>query len=462
MSTTWLTPEGVTSTLAGVLDAHDDHQGALHLTYLRRKPGRGMVAVYGQPSDPEHLFTLTVAEQALTAAGEAPQPSAWLGRWPGMLEVAERGLTLQSFPHDVGLPALAAAMTPMQTPALRTALEQAVRHTLPAGEPWRLEDVEATALRYKPGDRCVIRYRLHLGATDPASQRVEHVTRSVVGKVYRDVAQAREAAALLERLAASPQSPRWSPESLGVVEPLPLALSEDLGGPRDTPPTVPGTAVVRPADPHAEDAVVAAARALADLHCGTAAAPDTPTRTGADEAARAAKRASVLTAYVPALAGTVAVAADTLTTHLLAASPDTLVPAHGSYKPSQLLVRDGAVKLVDFDQFCLADPALDVGYFLAYLRPPGLWYHRAGTREWFEQTAETFTRTYDAALAEHGWSAGTRTGVLARAHVYEAALLLKIAARRPNRLHSPRVGEVDAVMQEVHACLAAADAALGS
>ncbi|MGN6634300.1 MAG: hypothetical protein ACTHJ6_02400, partial [Oryzihumus sp.] len=248
MSTTWLTPEGVTSTLAGVLDAHDDHQGALHLTYLRRKPGRGLVAVYGQPSDPGHLFTLTVEEQAMATAQEAPQPSAWRGHWPGMLEVAGRGLTLQSFPYDVGLPALAAAMTPMQTPALRAALEQAVRPTLPVGETWRLEEVEATALRYKPGDRCVIRYRLRLVATEPASQRVEHVTRSVVGKVYRDVTQAREAAALLERLAASPQSPRWSPDSLGVVEPLPLALSQDLGSPGDVPPTVPGTTVIRPAD----------------------------------------------------------------------------------------------------------------------------------------------------------------------------------------------------------------------
>jgi hypothetical protein len=43
--------------------------------------------------------------------------------------------------------------------------------------------------------------------------------------------------------------------------------------------------------------------------------------------------------------------------------------------------------------------------------------------------------------------------------VFEAALLLKIAARRANRLHSPRPGEVAAVLDEVSRCLAGTGAA---
>ena len=86
--------------------------------------------------------------------------------------------------------------------------------------------------------------------------------------------------------------------------------------------------------------------------------------------------------------------AGTLCAALAGLPTDVLRPAHGSYKASQLMVRDGAVFLVDFDQFCLADPALDVGYFLAYLRPAGLWYHRAGRRAWFEAAAETFRTAY--------------------------------------------------------------------
>jgi hypothetical protein len=120
------------------------------------------------------------------------------------------------------------------------------------------------------------------------------------------------------------------------------------------------------------------------------------------------------------------------------------------------MVRDGAVFLVDFDQFCLADPALDVCYFLAYLRPAGLWYHRAGRRAWFEAAAEAFLSTYLHRLAERGESTATCAGIAGRAPVFEAALLLKIAARRANRLHSPRPGEVAAVLDEVSRTLASA------
>ncbi|MDQ1718769.1 MAG: hypothetical protein QOE89_2722, partial [Pseudonocardiales bacterium] len=137
--------------------------------------------------------------------------------------------------------------------------------------------------------------------------------------------------------------------------------------------------------------------------------------------------------------------------------PDQFVPAHGSYKPSQLLVRDGSVFLVDFDQFCQADPALDVGYFMAYLRPPGLFYDRRGTRDWFDTAAETFRNAYLGARLERGATTADTASILSRSSVYEAALLLKIAARRPNRLHSPRPGEVHALLREITGCLRTAE-----
>jgi hypothetical protein len=95
-----------------------------------------------------------------------------------------------------------------------------------------------------------------------------------------------------------------------------------------------------------------------------------------------------------------------------------------------------------------------VGYFLAYLRPAGLWYHRAGRRAWFEAAAEAFRSAYLHRLAERGEPEAVRAGIVGRAPVYEAALLLKVAARRVNRLHSPRPGEVAAVLDEVTGLLA--------
>jgi aminoglycoside phosphotransferase (APT) family kinase protein len=242
-----------------------------------------------------------------------------------------------------------------------------------------------------------------------------------------------------------------------VVPGLPLALTEDLGSSRDPVPAVSGLHVVHPGSPAAVEVVRAAARALAELHTSGLDTGGLNRRTGTVEAGRAAKRASLLEQYVPELTPQVRRVTGALCAALEGLPTDTLRPAHGSYKSSQLMVRDGAVFLVDFDQFCLADPALDVGYFLAYLRPAGLWYHRAGRRAWFDAAAEAFLTAYLSRLAERGETAGTCAGIAGRAHVFEAALLLKIAARRVNRLHSPRSGEVAAVLDEVSRTLGLAE-----
>ena len=116
--------------------------------------------------------------------------------------------------------------------------------------------------------------------------------------------------------------------------------------------------------------VRSAARALAELHTSGLDTAALARRTGADEADKAARRARLLEQYVPELASVGAAGQRRAVRVPRRSLPvDTLRPSHGSYKSSQLMVRDGAVFLVDFDQFCLADPALDVGYFLAYLRP---------------------------------------------------------------------------------------------
>jgi aminoglycoside phosphotransferase (APT) family kinase protein len=218
-----------------------------------------------------------------------------------------------------------------------------------------------------------------------------------------------------------------------------------------------GLDVVHLGSAEALDVVRRAARALAELHTSGLDTGGLRRRTGADEAGKAAKRVRLLEQYVPELAPEVRRVTGALCTALAGLPADTLRPGHGSYKPSQLLARDGAVFLVDFDQFCLADPALDVGYFLAYLRPAGLWHHRAGRRAWFEVAADAFLSTYLRCLAERGESATTCAGIAGRAPVFEAALLLKIAARRVNRLHSPRAGEVAAVLDEVSRSLASVE-----
>ena len=443
----WPTPDGVAALLDDVLHVDQSHPRP-PLRYLRRKPGRGLVAVYGSAGD--EMYTVKVDETAVSGEGVPASPAAAApDTLHGTVHIDPLGVTIERFPDDERLPGLAAAIHPTEGSALWTALA-AVAAAQPGHDGDSLVSVSAVPLRYKPGDRCVVRYRLVARTPSGAD-----VSSSVIGKLYRDAEQARDATVLAERLWELQGAQPWAPRPLGVVESLSLALTEDLGSPSDTPATVMGTDVLRMGSQPPSEALRAAATALADLHLRMVAAPGTSRRTGAQEALKSANRAATIARYVPELAGDVAPLAVAVGEALEASTPAVVRPAHGSYKSSQLLYREGSVLLVDFDQFCLADPALDLGYFLAYLRPPGLWYHRAGTRAWFEQAAASFLAAYGEAAQARGMSADELTGVTRRCHVYEAALLLKIAARRPNRMHSARPGEVRVLLDEVSACLTA-------
>jgi Phosphotransferase enzyme family len=429
---------------AEALDAYLVRQGGNGarppLRYLRRKPGRGLVAIFG-PAGTGDIYTVTVDERSLVDLPDGdPAPSA---------------PTVRRFPDDPKLPHLDTVMAPSAHRPLGLALEATARreHDVPAD--WSLGDVVAETVRYKPGDRCVLRYRLRFDGPDHGDGAAPSRTCTLVAKLYGDAGEATAADDLLSRLVRSGVA--WTARPLGVVPALALALTEDLGSGRDRVPTRSGLRVVHPGLAGASEVVAEAARALAELHTSGLDTSDLNRRTGADEAGKAAKRAGLLEQYVPELAPEVRRVAEALCATLEGLPADTLRPAHGSYKASQLLVRDGRVFLVDFDQFCLADPALDVGYFLAYLRPAGLWYRRAGRRAWFEAAAELFLSTYLRGLAERGESAATCDGIAGRAPVFEAALLLKIAARRVNRLHSPRPGEVAAILEEVTGSLASSE-----
>jgi hypothetical protein len=432
---------GATEALDGYLARQGADRTRPPLRYLRRKPGRGLVAVFG-PGDGGDIYTVTLDERSLLDLPDGAAPT---------------GPTIQQFPIDPKLPHLDTVMAPSRHPALEAALEATARRFHDVPSDWEMRDVVAEPVRYKPGDRCVLRYRLTF--RDPAAAEGAGTrTCTLVAKLYREESEAQAADDLLDRLRHR-AGVAWTARPLGVVPGLPLGLTEDLGSSRDREPTHSGLHVVHPGSADALRVVGSAARALAELHTSGLDADGLKRRTGADEAGKAARRAALLEQYVPELGPEVRSIAGALCETLAGLPEDTMRPAHGSYKSSQLLVRNGAVFLVDFDQFCLADPALDVGYFLAYLRPAGLWYHRAGRRSWFEEAADTFLSTYLHHLVERGESADTCAGIARRAPVFEAALLLKIAARRANRLHSPRPGEVAAMLDEVAGLLASADRA---
>jgi thiamine kinase-like enzyme len=171
------------------------------------------------------------------------------------------------------------------------------------------------------------------------------------------------------------------------------------------------------------------------------------------EAKRMRERATLIANRNPGQAEEVLLLAQKLSARLESLQPDVYRPAHGGFKSSQLLFHSQQVFVVDFDGFCLADPALDVGYFLAYLRPGGLWYQHPGMREWFSEASKEFMSAYRQEMLKYGNAQAAIDGILERTPLYEAALLYKIATRRVNRLNSPRPGELSAILSEIASCL---------
>jgi thiamine kinase-like enzyme len=89
-------------------------------------------------------------------------------------------------------------------------------------------------------------------------------------------------------------------------------------------------------------------------------------------------------------------------------------PSHRDFYDKQVLLANGRATLIDFDTYCMADPALDLGNFLAHLelaRRQGL------------MPADGL---HDAFLEGYRRTAGTLPKG-ARVAVYEAASLLRLA-----------------------------------
>lgn len=480
----------------------------LFVRYLRRKPARGLAVIYSvdeighgvkaHSSDPNRSVSLTLDEQALDGAhirfGEAEARQAPLEvQATGVLCAKGIGLSVQAFPADGSLRALAASCDTTQHSPVFEALQSAAR--IQSGDDaWELVSASAIPVRYKPANRCVIRYHLTLAhdggvgvettearataGVAPTIQAAPPSTRDMTlfGKVYADPKQARGVQALQQRLydeqvtlqgsniVGQEQRSPLLPRPLGMIDALGLTFNEAVQPAGAGERLMTGTRALRPQMERGRGGEITelvipveelqlTAIALARLHTSAVRPDESTPRTGAKEAKRARERAALIAGRNPGQAEEVQRLAKQLATGLESLEPDVYRPAHGGFKASQLLFHSHQVFVVDFDGYCLADAALDVGYFLAYLRPSGLWYRRPGMREWFEAAAEVFTSTYQQAMLELGVARAAVDGILERSRLYEAALLFKIATRRVNRLNSPRPKELSAMLSEIGACL---------
>ncbi|MBV9101035.1 MAG: phosphotransferase [Candidatus Dormibacteraeota bacterium] len=433
---------------------------------VRRKPGKAVFILYRRHDGA--VLCLNVDERVAgpVSSGDIPELVHRLehaaGNEPSAAEAS--GVSVHALPEDPGLPALPAAWHPTAGDDLCVGLQEML--SIRAERRVNVVDITAIPRHYKPGSRCVIEYRLTVQHPDAASV----VTQAVYGKLFAKPAQARDMDASLRLVEAACEDdgaafPRWSPRSLGVCEPLGMCIVEAAGTNGDLRS---GTTVLRPhraaqaarapCIPVAE--LELAAGALVRLHTSSIAAGGLEARSAHYEAERAVERGDLIAAYHPGMSDEIHAAAQRVAASLTEQAAAVSLPCHGSYKRSQLVYpSDGTVTVVDWDSMCAADPALDLGCFLAHLRPAGIWQGRRAARAWFDAASSFWTDAYARGMTARGVPHDVVAGIVGRSAAYEAATLLKMATRRLRRLQSPRPQELRATLAAASCCLAADAAA---
>jgi aminoglycoside phosphotransferase (APT) family kinase protein len=263
----------------------------------------------------------------------------------GSGRVVEPHLRVRVFPDDPDLPALRRMTDPASLAPALAGLQGASGR----GDPVRCR---IRLLRYRPGKRATV----HAVVTPSRP--------ALVMKAYHSDAKATAVADEASALFALPEPGgvlRFAPPA-GHLPGWRVVAQEAVGGTAlDAILTGRGSPRSR-----ALTGVRSAGRALAELH----ALPSVTRRNRPVEAElhRFRTRADRLSVLDPCFAAVAARVADLLLERHEALPAGRFGPVHGDCKPSQFLLVDDHVHLLDLDHYGICDQAADVGTFLATLR----------------------------------------------------------------------------------------------
>jgi hypothetical protein len=120
--------------------------------------------------------------------------------------------------------------------------------------------------------------------------------------------------------------------------------------------------------------------------------------------------------------------------------------AHGDFTYTQLIFDGAQSGLVDFDTVCQAEPALDLGQFLAY---QGLNIRRNRRADSPDGLAEKLGAGFlEAYLAAMGDRIGDAQALKARAHIYELLMLSRLAIHSWQKLKVSRLEHAMKLIEE--------------
>ena len=262
---------------------------------------------------------------------------------------------------------------------------------------------EITAVRYKPGARCVLRYKF------PTSSG----PRLLFGKIIVEDSSrlADSIAALQNESSKSSDMPRiagpvvyWPDLRMLVQRAVEGSELHDVAFDTSVDPDERGLWMER------------AGRGLAGLHRATGGgAPARDMRADADELdTYTAPMAQVDRELAERYAGAV----DAVRTQG-DSDRSGFVASHGAFRTDQFMIQEGELVMIDLDSFCLSHPERDIGNLFAYLT-------------WKAMRQPQHAEFIAAAPVHflHGYCAVRPPPDERRIRLYSAASLLKIAGRR--------------------------------
>ena len=297
---------------------------------------------------------------------------------------------LRTRTSDESIPGLAAMTDPDSALAVLRPVLRSVGPGAPDAEP---VGVTTTVAAYKPGVRVTMICDLEYApapAADPHSdtseggnrgQQVRQEPAGIPGPprpraVVVKATSGDEALVLHEAQSRLWDSPLATDPRVRIARPiahvpdLHLAVQSHLDHERTLKDLLPDAfsgGPGEPAEPDASAAVRATGAALAALH-GSGVRHGAPA-SFEDELATTRRKLDTLAAVVPWLTGHTAGVLDRLADAAAASEPQAPGPSHGSFRTAQVLLLDGGgIGLIDLDKLRQAEPAADVGPFLAKLR----------------------------------------------------------------------------------------------
>jgi hypothetical protein len=253
----------------------------------------------------------------------------------------------------------------------RALLEQSIRACSPPYADMRIKSARPRVARYKPGSQATIVYDIEYADAPGVSPGWPDL---VVAKTYNKD-KGRNAYEAMSKLWASPLS---AGDVVSIAEPLAyipehrVLVQGPVRGDGDFKDLVKAALRANTPEPLAglHDIARKTAAGLAALH--QSGARHGETITWEDELEEVRGEIEKLSAVFPwfgdvanpLLARLASLAGET--------AADPALPAHRSFRPQQVLIHEGKVGFIDFDGFCLAEPALDIALFRATMKEMGI------------------------------------------------------------------------------------------